>query len=172
MKHMAGKNQDRLPQANCGPRRTLWSLSRKSVRTRTRENIIQECSTGHCDLPGWRASLWKGTSVSWWTTSSVWMNSVLVQQRKSNGCQGASTRPSAAKLSLYLLHWVLVWPHLEHWVNDNKQGFIYMSLWQIHQKWSTTKFQNILIWANTQNWTFRKQPGGRGGGPVNSHSLL
>lgn len=95
---------------------TLWSSTRTSVRYCTWENIIQAHSTGW-NLPGWGAALWKGTWGSWWTSSSIWANSVLLWQRKPTRCWVASTRASPAEIKKSLSHSTQLlsghtWPHI------------------------------------------------------------
>lgn len=78
--------------------RTIWSSTRSSIRSHTWENRIQECST--CwDLPTCRAALQRGTLGSWWAAGSIWVNSVLLWQRKPKGCQVTSTRASPTQTS-------------------------------------------------------------------------
>lgn len=73
-----------------GLTRTLKNSTRANVRSCTWANIIQGCSIGW-HLPYQGTALWKRTWTSLWITSSVWVNSVLLQQRKSVGCWVALT---------------------------------------------------------------------------------
>lgn len=50
----------------------------------------------HKDRSVWGAALWKGTRGSLWTTSSIWVNGVLLWQRKPTECWPASTHTSPA----------------------------------------------------------------------------
>lgn len=44
------------------------------------------------------SSVEKGPGGPWWTTSSVWVNCVFLQQRKPTGCRVTSTRTSPAEV--------------------------------------------------------------------------
>jgi len=71
--------------------KNLMKFNKDRCKVLHLENIIQECSTGW-DVPSWGAALWKRTWVSWWATSSIRVNSVLLWQSKPTGCWVASTR--------------------------------------------------------------------------------
>ena len=54
-------------------------------------------------------ALWKGTWGSRWTTGSMWLNSVLLQQRKPTGLWIASRRASPAEIKKSLSNSIQSW---------------------------------------------------------------
>lgn len=172
MKHITGKSQHRLTKSK------LWA--KKNIMKFIKEKDLHPGKHN----PGVQRRLWS----AWLGSSSVkrdlsvlvdrsliWMNSVLVQQRKSTGCWGASTRASPAKISHYpvVLSACQATPgtlHSNCWISDNKQMLVYLcesmaNTPEINHN-EISKYFNMVYYLELN---FQETVGG--GGAINSHRL-